>query len=117
MPIFRKPDFVPTEQDTKKIWGMNMLALQMNHCPPELRKKLPPSDSRLRPDMRAWEEAEHELAAKEKDRLENNQRIRRKKLKGLLPQLAVEGKVPEDYDEGDERTFHNARYFNKYLDG
>ena len=87
VPIFRKPDFVPTEQDTKKIWGMNMLALQMNHCPPELRKKLPPSDSRLRPDMRAWEEAEHELAAKEKDRLENNQRMRRKKLKGLLPQL------------------------------
>lgn len=48
--IYRPPKFVPTEQETKKIWGMNMHSLQMNHLPDELRKKLPPSDTRLRPD-------------------------------------------------------------------
>lgn len=44
----------------------------------KLKEKLPPTDTRLRPDMRAWEHAELELASKEKERLEENQRARRK---------------------------------------
>lgn len=35
--IFRSPGFVPTEQEPKKIYGLNMLALQLNHLPDELR--------------------------------------------------------------------------------
>ena len=30
-----------------------------------------------------------------------------------MPQLAAEGKVPADYDEKDERTYHRARWFQK----
>ena len=56
-----------------------MLALQMNHINDKLRAKLPPSDTRLRPDLRAWEAAELDLATKEKDRLEDNQRKRNNK--------------------------------------
>ena len=56
--IFRKPNFVATEQETKKIWGFNRLSMQLNYCPEELKTKLPPSDTRLRPDMIAWENAE-----------------------------------------------------------
>ena len=37
-----------------------------------LSKKLPPSDSRFRPDMAHWEKAQLEPANKEKTRLENN---------------------------------------------
>ena len=38
----------------------------------QLKAKLPPSDSRLRPDVRAWENAQLEEASKEKERLEIN---------------------------------------------
>ena len=35
--LFRVPNFVPTEQDPKKIYGLNRLALQMNYLTDELR--------------------------------------------------------------------------------
>ena len=68
----KAPKLRPTSQDPKKIYGINMLGLQMNHISDELKAKLPPTDTRLRPDTRAWEAAELELATKEKERLENN---------------------------------------------
>jgi hypothetical protein len=37
-----------------------------------LKTKLPPTDSRLRGDIRAWESCDLELASREKDRLERN---------------------------------------------
>ena len=49
----------------------------MNNMSDELREKLPPTDSRLRPDLRAWEHAQNEHAEQEKRRLESNQRSRR----------------------------------------
>ena len=49
---------------------MNNFALQLNLLPDKLMKKLPPTDSRLRPDIRAWENGEADLATKEKERLE-----------------------------------------------
>lgn len=45
-----------------------------------LKEKLPPSDSRLRPDQRALEMGDTDTAIKEKHRLEENQRARRRKL-------------------------------------
>ena len=50
----------------------------------ELRAKLPPTDSRFRPDLKAWEVSNIELATSEKYRLEQNQRKRRKEVKALL---------------------------------
>jgi hypothetical protein len=44
----------------------------MNDVSDSLKKKLPPTDSRLRPDVRSWEHADLEQASKEKARLENN---------------------------------------------
>ena len=44
--------------------------LQLNHLTEEMKQKLPRSDSRLRPDQRALEEGNLELAAEEKHRLE-----------------------------------------------
>jgi len=49
-----------------------MYSMQLNHLPDSLRQKIAPSDSRFRTDMRAWEEGEHKLAEKEKNRLEEN---------------------------------------------
>ena len=53
----------------------------MNDISEILKNKLPPTDSRLRPDIRHWEHANLELASKEKSRLENNQRKRRNEFK------------------------------------
>jgi len=39
---------------------------------PELKAKLPPTDSRLREDVRAWEHADLEASMAEKYRLEQN---------------------------------------------
>ena len=51
---------------------MNMLAVQMNNISDKLKAKLPPTDTRLRPDLKAWEAADLDLATREKERLEDN---------------------------------------------
>lgn len=51
--------------------------MNLNHFYKELIPKLPPTDSRLRPDIRALEYGDYDLASKEKDRLEVKQRAKR----------------------------------------
>ena len=51
-----------TIQDPKKIYGYNLIALQLNSKSDELIAKLPPTDSRLRPDLNNWESANLEAA-------------------------------------------------------
>ena len=53
--------------------------LQLNHFPPGLKKWLPHTDSRFRPDQRALELGQLKVAAAEKHRLEEKQRAARKK--------------------------------------
>ena len=53
-------------------------AKQLNNLPETLKQKLPPTDSRLRPDQRALEEGNMEFATEEKNRLEEKQRSLRK---------------------------------------
>jgi len=50
----------------------------LNYLPEEMKPFLPRSDSRLRPDQRALEDGNFELAASEKHRLEEKQRAARK---------------------------------------
>jgi hypothetical protein len=50
----------------------------LNYLHDDLIKVLPPTDSRYRPDQRALENKQLELAIAEKDRIENNQRKRHK---------------------------------------
>ncbi len=44
--------------------------MNLNHLNEELALKIAPTDSRLRPDQKAWENGWSELAASEKHRLE-----------------------------------------------
>ena len=76
--VFKAPNLRKPTKDPKKIYGLNMVALQCNNLNDRLKSKLPPTDTRLRPDLRAWEHAELDEASKEKERLEENQRKRRK---------------------------------------
>ncbi len=60
------------------LYYFSKFALQLNYLPEVLRDKLPPTDSRLRPDQRLLEEGKTEEATLQKLRLEESQRKRRK---------------------------------------
>ncbi|KAL0408545.1 UNVERIFIED_CONTAM: Oxysterol-binding protein-related protein 1D [Sesamum radiatum] len=62
----------------KTRYNLTPFAISLNELTPELQKKLPPTDSRLRPDQRHLENGEYELANAEKLRLEQLQRQARK---------------------------------------
>jgi hypothetical protein len=46
----------------KEMFNMNFHALQLNLLSDSLRSKLPPTDSRLRPDIKAWENGIMDIA-------------------------------------------------------
>lgn len=59
-------------------FNLTPFVLTFNHIDDQLRAWIAPTDSRLRPDQRAMEDGEYDLAATEKNRLEENQRARRR---------------------------------------
>ncbi|XP_057816277.2 oxysterol-binding protein-related protein 1C isoform X2 [Cryptomeria japonica] len=59
-------------------YNFTSFAITLNELTPGLKEKLPPTDSRLRPDQRHLENGEYELANAEKLRLEQRQRQARK---------------------------------------
>eukprot|EP00249_Psilotum_nudum_P023858 c29009_g1_i2 orf=796-3285(-) len=66
----------PPEFPTR--YNLTAFAITLNELTPGLKEKLPPTDSRLRPDQRHLEDGEYELANAEKLRLEKKQRQARK---------------------------------------
>ncbi|XP_057530094.1 oxysterol-binding protein-related protein 1D isoform X2 [Amaranthus tricolor] len=63
---------------TKTRYNLTPFAISLNELTPGLQGKLPPTDSRLRPDQRHLENGEYELANAEKLRLEQLQRQARR---------------------------------------
>ncbi|XP_021277265.1 oxysterol-binding protein-related protein 2A-like isoform X1 [Herrania umbratica] len=59
-------------------YNLTSFAITLNELTPGLQEKLPPTDSRLRPDQRHLENGEYERANAEKQRLERRQRMSRK---------------------------------------
>lgn len=59
-------------------FNLTPFVLTLNALPDKLRPQLAPTDTRLRPDQRAMEDGEYDLAASEKVRLEEEQRARRR---------------------------------------
>ncbi|KAH6605165.1 oxysterol binding [Trichoderma cornu-damae] len=66
------------ERPTGIPFNLTPFVLTFNHIDDQLRPWIAPTDSRLRPDQRAMEEGEYDFAATEKNRLEENQRARRR---------------------------------------
>ena len=81
----------------------------MNAMSDKLKQKLPPTDSRLRPDLRNWEQANLSDATYHQERLETNQRTRRALLKEKF-------KNDPDIKITDERTFYKPQYFDKVVE-
>lgn len=63
---------------TQTRYNLTPFAISLNELTPGLLEKLPPTDSRLRPDQRYSENGEYEMANAEKLRLEQLQRQARK---------------------------------------
>ncbi|XP_020419321.1 oxysterol-binding protein-related protein 2A isoform X4 [Prunus persica] len=61
-------------------YNLTSFAITLNELTPglQIKEKLPPTDSRLRPDQRHLENGEYEKANAEKQRLEKRQRMSRK---------------------------------------
>lgn len=74
-PIWTADSLVP---DAAKRYGFTTFSSSLNEITPLERDKIPPTDSRLRPDQRAAEDGDLDQAEKLKMRLEEGQRKRRK---------------------------------------
>uniref|UniRef100_A0A8C1U0S1 Oxysterol binding protein-like 6 n=1 Tax=Cyprinus carpio TaxID=7962 RepID=A0A8C1U0S1_CYPCA len=90
-----RPGSMPT--DYELYYGFSRFAIELNELCPELKELLPPTDARFRPDQRYLEEGNVQMAAAEKQRIEEQQRNRRKWL-----------------EENNIR--HQPRFFKKVMD-
>lgn len=70
----------PLVANAAKNWGFTAFAAGLNEICAIEEGKLPPTDSRLRPDQRAFEEGDVDRAEALKAKLEESQRVRRKAL-------------------------------------
>jgi hypothetical protein len=68
----------PKPHNTATYYNFTQFALLLNELTDDLKAKIAPTDSRLRPDMKRMEEGDIEGAGEEKNRLEEMQRAARK---------------------------------------
>ncbi|KAG2709122.1 hypothetical protein I3760_05G224200 [Carya illinoinensis] len=79
-------------------YNLTRFAITLNELSPGLKEKLPPTDSRLRPDQRYLENGEYEMANAEKLRLEQRQRQARKmQEQGWKPRWFAKDKGSDTY--------------------
>jgi hypothetical protein len=67
----------PFPKDAPECYGFTYYGITLNEITGDLVGKLPPTDSRYRPDVRALENGQLDLAEEEKLRVEQMQRARR----------------------------------------
>lgn len=79
-------------KDTDKYYGFTYFAMSLNEMTKDIDGKLPPTDTRLRPDQRAFEEGDVDTAESLKQKLEGQQRERRQAGKTGKPRWFHEDK-------------------------
>ncbi|PIA15993.1 hypothetical protein COEREDRAFT_102622 [Coemansia reversa NRRL 1564] len=102
----------PTQDNN---YHLTTFAMSLNDKPSGLEPFLCPSDSRFRPDQRAMEVGEYELADREKSRLENKQRAtRRRREQGELESWNPRWfEKALDEDSGEEFWRFNGQYWSE----
>ncbi|XP_076829427.1 oxysterol-binding protein-related protein 1 [Brachyhypopomus gauderio] len=68
----------PRPENSAQYYAFSTFAMQLNDVDEGMKGTIPSTDSRLRPDIRALENGDIDLASAEKKRLEEKQRIARK---------------------------------------
>ncbi|KAJ5180785.1 ATP12 ATPase F1F0-assembly protein [Penicillium capsulatum] len=93
-------------------FNLTPFGITLNALPKGLKEWLPPTDTRLRPDQRAMEDGEYDLAADEKHRVEEKQRAKRREREAngdiYNPQWFVRAQCPIT---GEEYWAHNGKYW------
>jgi hypothetical protein len=87
-------------KNCKDYYGFTSFAITLNEITPDLQRKLPPTDSRHRPDVRALEEGDLDTAEAEKQRVEEAQRERRRNGDDQQPRWF--------HQEGDEWVYNGG---------
>lgn len=94
-------------------FNLTPFVITLNSIPDNLKKWLPPTDTRLRPDQRAMEDGEYDSAAKEKHRVEEKQRAKRREREAsgesYSPQWFTRTKCPIT---GEEYWAHTGKYWD-----
>lgn len=127
--VWKKPDQQiiwqphPLPPHAAKMYSFTQFAMELNELTPDLEGYLPPTDTRLRPDQTLFEHGDVAAAEKEKIRVEENQRIRRRDREAngltydptwfhLTPQIDHEGNTIESWTfKGDYWAARKARDF------
>uniref|UniRef100_A0A3P9HCL4 Oxysterol-binding protein n=1 Tax=Oryzias latipes TaxID=8090 RepID=A0A3P9HCL4_ORYLA len=68
----------PRPTNSTQMYSFTCFAMQLNELTPDMEGVIPQTDCRLRPDIRAMENGNIDLASEEKKRLEEKQRAARK---------------------------------------
>ncbi|KAJ5698235.1 hypothetical protein N7462_000240 [Penicillium macrosclerotiorum] len=93
-------------------FNLTPFVITLNALPDGLKQWLPPTDTRLRPDQRAMEDGEYDLAADEKHRVEEKQRAKRREREAsgevYKPQWFTRSRCPIT---GEEFWAHNGKYW------
>ena len=93
-------------------FNLTPFVVTLNAVPDPLRAQLPPTDTRLRPDQRAMEDGEYDLAATEKNRVEEKQRAKRRERESkgeeFVPRWFHKDK---DAVTGEEYWLYNGQYW------
>jgi oxysterol-binding protein-related protein 3/6/7 len=75
----------PFPNDAPDYYGFTSFGITLNEITGSLERHLPPTDSRKRPDVRALENGNLDLAEAEKQRVEEEQRVRRREGRNQNP--------------------------------
>ncbi|KAG6845951.1 hypothetical protein H0H87_010999 [Tephrocybe sp. NHM501043] len=87
----------PFPKNTHEFYGFTYFGITLNELTDDLVGKIPPTDSRFRPDVRALEDGHVDIAEEQKVRVEEMQRERRKQGKDRRARWF--------YQDGDEWTY------------
>ncbi|CAL9703296.1 unnamed protein product [Knipowitschia caucasica] len=68
----------PRPPNSAQMYNFTSFSMTLNELEPNTERLLPPTDCRLRPDIRAMENGDIDTASLEKERLEEKQRVARK---------------------------------------
>ncbi|KAJ5096274.1 hypothetical protein NUU61_005630 [Penicillium alfredii] len=122
-PGFEAPISSQDPESAKLVWQANPrptgvpfnltpFGITLNALSEGLKEWLPPTDTRLRPDQRAMEDGEYDLAADEKHRVEEKQRAKRREREAngdvYAPQWFTRAKCPIT---GEDYWAHNGKYW------
>uniref|UniRef100_A0A2C9KC96 Oxysterol-binding protein n=1 Tax=Biomphalaria glabrata TaxID=6526 RepID=A0A2C9KC96_BIOGL len=102
----------PRSPESAEYYHFSLFSMTLNELLPGMLEALPPTDSRLRPDIRSMEEGKIDQSAEEKNRVEEKQREarkeRKKKSKEWQPRWFTLRKVG-----GHEEWIFNRNYWQR----